>query len=325
MQPNKAISNQARLRTISRWARGGVQAAELEGNGLSGVARRGLASATQPHSAQSIVEFMLVSIPLLALIFGIMEFSLAYFESTTVDFVTRDVARSVQICASGCDVVTGTMSAANPYKDYYALKTVRQSTLDLKRLDYVLIQHVGEETDTPVVGQIDYGRKGPDIYANYQYHYQLYAMPNSPVNSVVARALDPDNLLLADATPGQVGLGSLPQASYNSTNDGYRSAACVSPYPGTCRKASVPLANEDGSQLGSTLVDWSGRHTCDPTDRFYVQLAFRHYWITPFMPTVSTTGMGQSIRGFNGNDYALLSSKVYEKVEPSLFSGVATC
>ena len=317
------------LQTFSRWARGGMHSAELnEAAGLNRLARRGLANASQPHSAQSIVEFMLISVPLLALIFGIMEFGIAYFESTTLDYTTRNVARSVQVCAGDCDITKTVM-----YRDYYALKTLRASTLDLDRVDYVLLQHVGEQDDVPVAGPgaEDVGRIGPDIYLNYKYHYQLYAAPHAAGSGKTALPArsggDPENLYLTDATTDQVGL-SLPTNGNTVKFNGWRSHFCDPPSDPGCRQDTQP-AKPDGSLDTSPtakVTNWPGRYACVPTDRFYVQIAFKHYWITPFMPTIDTTSNKPTLQGYGAKDAVILSSKVYQKIEPIFYAtGSSTC
>ena len=329
---NSTTRANSSLRTFSRWARGGLSQDELTAAaGVSGFARRGFAQAARPHSAQSIVEFMLISVPLLALIFGIMEFGIAFFESTTLDYTTRNVARSIQVCADQCDVV---VSNTVLYRDYYALKTVRESTLSLDKLEYILIQHVGEQQDVPTVGQTDYGRAGPDIYANYKYHYQLYAPPktvsSNPNNNVTTRPSDPSNFILNDTTADKVGI-NLPTNGDTANNNGWRSVRCIVPfqsYDPNCRQ-SVPPANENGSQNTSNTAPpsapWPGRYTCIPTDRFYVQIAYKHYWITPFMPSIDTTSRNPTLQGFSNNNAITLNSVVYQKVEPILYSGAGTC
>ncbi len=57
----------------------------------------------RPVSAQALVEFMLVSIPLLATMFGIFEFGLAFWDLAQLAQVTRDAAREVAACANQCD------------------------------------------------------------------------------------------------------------------------------------------------------------------------------------------------------------------------------
>ncbi len=58
---------------LGRWARGSV----LAGPETGWTGQR-LSKLTRPQPAQAIVEFLLVSVPLLALIFGILEFGLAH-------------------------------------------------------------------------------------------------------------------------------------------------------------------------------------------------------------------------------------------------------
>jgi hypothetical protein len=339
-----SVEHRARLgragRAFSRWARGGLPLTDA--NGSAGLARRGLAGATRPQSAQAIVEFLLVSVPLLAMIFGILEFGIAFFESTTLDFATRDLARATAVCATECDktVISGTGSVL--YRDNQILSKIQGYNINVDDIEYVLIQHVGETEDLPtVVSGVakDPGRAGPDTYANYQYHWQLYApsKANFPAsdprkNSVPARASNPNNFKLADALPSQIpslnsagGLPMNPDGS-NTNFNGYRSNPCSSSSDPTtiCRK-NIPAAKADGSAntLKANRPIWTGRYQCVPTDRFYVQVVYRHTWITPFLPTVNMTGRTQTLQGFGNNAALFLSTKVYEKVEATLYSNGA--
>src|SRR5438105_11389240 len=82
-----------------------------EASGVSGLARRGLTGATRPQSAQSIVEFLLVSIPLFMTIFGLLEFGLAFYESTTTDYAARIGAHETAVCGQQCDAVSASDSS----------------------------------------------------------------------------------------------------------------------------------------------------------------------------------------------------------------------
>ena len=323
------------LDTFSRWARGGVRQDELNSGGA---VRRRLAHASQPHSAQSIVEFMLVSIPLLALIMGTMEFSLAFFDNGTVDFVERDVARETANCDQDCDVLqNGTL-----YNDYYALQVVVSSTLDMGRVQYVWIQHVGEIHDQPsntIVGSdtitdgaVSRGRVETSPYSDYPNQYQLYAPPNGPSgsntgsNSVAPRGSDPAHLYLNDATASQVGMSSIITGGDNVNNNGWRAASClpINKTSTNCRN-NIPNATSTGNATGNGVHYWPGRYICEPTDRFFVQVAYRHYWVTPFLPSINASGNGLTLKGFANGTYVLLGAKVYQKVEPTLYAGAGNC
>ncbi len=288
-----------------------------------------MVGATRPQSAQAIVEFLLVSVPLLALIFGILEFGLAFFQSTNLDFTAREVARATALCTNYCDL---TDSGGTFYRDYYGLRELKRSNINFDNIEYVLIHRVAEDKDQPVVPDITIGRAGPDIYANYQYNYQLYAMPRSNLpatnvlyNTVPARATDTSNFGLADAAPSQIPLlnGKLPSTTYNDAYNGWRSNPCFQTGP-DCRE-NIPNAKPDGSATGGTTQFWPGRYICAPTDRFYVQLVYRHIWITPFMPTLNQDGRSQTLRGFSDSNALILSSKVYQKVETRHFTQSGVC
>lgn len=319
-------------RAFSRWARGGMVVEDA--TGPAGLARKGLAGATRPQSAQAIVEFLLVSVPLLALIFGILEFGLAFFESANLDFVTRDMARTVAVCATKCDQMASD-NITPVYRDFPLIQRIENYNMNLDNVEYVLIQHVGEVQDNPqvITGTAQtIGRVGPDIYANYKYQWQLYApsrisLPASDPrhNNVPARTNNPYNLKLNDALPSQIpSLGSLPMNPDNSNANfnGYRSNPCsASTDPATVCRKNIPAANADGSASGGAADPiWRGRYQCVPTDRFYVQIVYRHTWITPFLPTVNTSGRTQTLQGFGANNALFMSSKIYEKIEPTLYS-----
>ncbi len=355
MQPDKgpsfiahlteAETRRRTLRNISRWARGGMSV-DLEATGPAGLARRGLVGAARPHSAQAIVEFMLVSVPLLAIIFGLLEFGLVFFESTTLDISTRDIARTIAVCGVNCDKYDPTTGVL-VYRDYNLRMRLQNQDrgylLNLDNVEYILLQHVGEDTDLPTVVAgvpLQPGRKGPDTAANYQYHWQLYAPSKSTfaasdprqntVPATGANRTNPENLRIQDASPSEVkSLGVLPSLSgVNDNYNGWRSSRCTSSAdPATTCRKPIPAANPDGSADTSPSASprpiWTGRFNCIPTDRFYVQIAYRHFWITPFLPTVSTTGRNPSLQGFGERNSLLLFSKIYEKIEPNLYSNGA--
>jgi hypothetical protein len=324
-------------RDFSRWARGGQPSSPAADRTLL---NKGLSAAARPQSAQSIVEFLLVSVPLLALIFGILEIGLAFFESTNLDFAAQEAARSASVCANACDVLSGTTL----YRDYNMLRALNTVNIRLDNVEYILIQHVGEQVDDPAGTNLpDLGRAGPDIYNNYKYHWQLYALPkpaagfpaNDPrVNTVAARS-DGDALgvKLADAKCTQIplltvnGNCALPWQDYNDQFNGFRSAACFAADSATnCRK-DIPVSDKygnavlDGSGNVTTNPAWPGRYICVPTDRYYVQIVYRHNWITPFMPTLNLDGKTSTLRGFGSTNSLILSSKAYQKVEPRQFAG----
>lgn len=340
MQAEKG-SSQNKLRRasrdFSRWARGGSPSASASGATLL---QRCLNSAGRPQDAQSILEFLLVSVPLLALIFGILEIGLAFFESTNLDFAASEAARSVSVCANTCDYLSG----GTLYRDYNLLRTLNQVNIRLDNVEYILVQHVGEQIDDPGGTNFpDLGRTGPDIYNNYKYHWQLYALPkpaasfpaNDPrVNTVAARS-DGDALgvKLADAKCSQIPLltkagnpGSCALAwdTYDDQFNGYRSNACFSGDASSICRQNIPVSDQYGQQVGTqTIATWPGRYICIPTDRFYVQIVYRHNWITPFMPTLNMDGKTQTLKGFGNTNSLILSSKAYQKVEPRQFAGTS--
>lgn len=329
MKTNVQNPSQRALQIFGQWARGSMSTSSAAG--LNGKVRRGLAEATRPQSAQSILEFLLVSVPLLAIIFGTLEFGLAFFKATQLDYVTREVARATALCGADCDFTPDSTTVL--YRDYFGLRAISNTNvLNPPDIEYILMQHVGEEEDVPVVGQFNYGRVGPDTYANYSSHYQLYAYPKQGVaaprgNSVPPRSPDPKSIIFNDANKPQIpllaGVGSMPNYAYNTNNNGWRSAKCTDNSATACRH-TIPKANADGSAAGGTpQPEWSGRYTCVPTDRFYVQIALKHYWITPFMPTINTDGKSQGLRGWTAEQAIVLSSKVYQKVEPQLYAQTA--
>lgn len=341
LKPDRA---RPRSSEFSQWLRGGLA---VEPGG--GLARRGLAGATRPQSAQSIVEFLLVSVPLLAFLFGILEFGLVFFENTNMEFATREFARTVAICGATCDKYGSDGKLV--YRDYYPLKSLEGLSLNYDNIEYVLIQHTGEEKDLPVPGDTNYGRLGstsrqPDIYDNYKYHWQLYAFPKNSMsatdkrsNTVPARGTNPNSIRLADALPSQIkgspalatSLPMNPDGS-NAKFNGWRSNLCVKPASASdpdndpnCRK-DVPKGDQYGKPVTGEKYDtWPGRCSTVPTDRFYVQIAYRHRWITPFLPTVSADGRSQTLGGFDSDTGILMSNKIYQKVEPVLFRASGNC
>lgn len=365
LQVSKKEGWQQTARSFERWARGATPTSQETQTGASKVA----AGLMRPQSAQSIVEFMLVSVPLLALIFGIMEFGLVFFKSTSLDFLTREVARTVALCANTCDVTyivdstvaagyrleEGNVGGGTFYRDYYALKKIQQSSYapyGMLDIEYVLLQHVGEQTDDPradpntntvtnLTGpwEPNVGRQGPDIYPNYQYHWQLYALPKSTLqndsraNTVQNRTPNPANILFNDALPNQIPLltggsnGVLPfKGGVNDKFNGWRSNRCFRNESSDTCYQNFPNAKPDGTAdvAAGNCAAWPGRYYVFPTDRFYVQIVLRHTWITPFMPTINTDGRSQSLQGFKNNNFLFLTSRVYNKVEAQLYASLGS-
>lgn len=323
-------------RDFSRWARGGSTKSSAPGATLL---QRSLASAGRPQDAQSILEFLLVSVPLLALIFGILEIGLAFYESTNLDYAASEAARTVSVCANLCDYTSnGTI-----YRDYNLLRTLNQVNIRLDNIEYVLVQHVGEQVDDPGGTNFpDLGRSGPDVYNNYKYHWQLYALPkpsssypaNDPRINTVATRSDGDvmNVKLADAQCSQIpllykagnsGNCALAWDTYDDQFNGYRSNACFSGDATSICRQNIPKSDQYGQATGQTQATWPGRYVCIPTDRFYVQIVYRHNWITPFMPTMNLDGKTQTLKGFGTTNSLILSSRAYQKVEPRQFAGVS--
>src|SRR5436190_3766699 len=131
LEKSKVGSWRQTARTFESWARGATPNAADLPKGKGKLA----AGLVRPQSAQSIVEFMLVSVPLLAIIFGIMEFGLVFFKSTTLDFVGREITRTVSICGNECDISyvpdgssfrleKGYTGSGTFYRDYYPLQAI---------------------------------------------------------------------------------------------------------------------------------------------------------------------------------------------------------
>ena len=59
--------------------------------------------AFRPTSAQALLEFVLVTIPMLITMVGIFEFGLLYNDVAKLDFTTREVSRLLAVCSNGCD------------------------------------------------------------------------------------------------------------------------------------------------------------------------------------------------------------------------------
>ena len=143
---------------------------------------------------------------------------------------------------------------------------------------------------------------------------------------------DPLGVKLADAKCNQIplltvaanpGNCALAWASYDDQFNGYRSGACFSGDADTICRKNIPKSDQYGQPTGQTQDTWPGRYICIPTDRFYVQIVYRHNWITPFMPTLNLDGKTQTLKGFGSTNSLILSSKAYQKVEPRQFAGTS--
>ena len=119
------------------------------------------------------------------------------------------------------------------------------------------------------------------------------------------------------------------------SNSNYQSSPCLGTAPsgpggpGTGNGSLPDAENNAGAASGFTFncrysytyqsdpnLNWSrGRPVCQPSERFYVEIGYRHHWVTPFLPG----GVGSLSRPTNDNGYIILKQKAYSKVEPRYF------
>src|SRR5689334_15249125 len=128
-------------RRLSRAARGG------------GSRRRLL----RPASAQALVEFVLVSAPLLGTMFFIFEFGIAFFDLEQLNQAVQQAAREVASCANQCDSPPPSGQGGSDkgvYKDMRALQAIVNKNPEQKNgtklipenIEYVVIRRVADTT-----------------------------------------------------------------------------------------------------------------------------------------------------------------------------------
>jgi len=264
----------------------------------------GLARAFRPTSAQALMEFALVSIPLLITMVGIFEFGLAYYDNTKLDSTTREFARRIAICSNGCDsYAVGNLTANGttiPY-DVAALRIIaatgyeNPAALDATNINYIHVQRVGIDGTLSTTVTTTYRTNGGMVDANsvkgsdnqplgYRPFYQHYVYSASANTTAPFRLLNhlewqPQYLNSSQAPYNGRGF---PSIGYDVTNG-----------------ATIPADHQ------------AGRNICEPTDRFYVEIEYKHNWVTP---------MG-SLTGLQGN--IALTRRIYGKIEPRFFGGGA--
>jgi hypothetical protein len=246
------------------------------------------------------MEFALVSIPLILTMVAIFEFGLLYFDLTKLDSTTREVSRRIAVCANGCDysekykLVSSPTGSPVPY-DIFALAIVgvqdydNPARLEPKNVEYIHLQRVNLDGTTNVLTNTNYVNSAgqqKNVYTELgtdgnQLGLRPFYMRYKYSASATAEA--PFVLDTAYVPPGI----SAPQRAYS--NRGWPSK---------------------GYNIGGNGYYVNGRNVCEPTDRYYVEIAYRHYWITPLVPVAQQGG------------YITMYRKISGKVEPRFFGGV---
>jgi len=331
-------------RRASRLARGGVKSSRP--------------NPLRPTTAQALVEFMLISVPLLATMFGIFEFGLAFWDIQQLAQVTREAARETASCSNQCDTVAPDSSGApdpqRVYKDMRALQAVvdknsyqRNGTkLNPVNINYIIIRRVADAVGTGSSDSFTLNSPVDLTSTDIKGQYQVYVTKFVTGSDGVSRPdtagsylpfKDPDATQLA-AVMADAGITDMPNAGTDNTS--YLSSPCsTSTLPGSppgTGTGRITDANKDGQgsfvysclYSGATgksndpKYNWSrGRPICQPADRFYLEISYRHYWATPFFPEV---GVAVS-RPKNDSGFVTIKQRVYLKVEPNYFpiSGAA--
>ncbi|MEI6043477.1 MAG: TadE/TadG family type IV pilus assembly protein [Chloroflexota bacterium] len=326
---------------------------------LSRIARGGASGLApnrplRPVTAQALVEFMLVSIPLLATMFAIFEFGMAFWDLEQVSQVTREAARETAACANQCDdqVKRTTTSDTAYYKDLRALQAIinknqilgpdnityvdysNGTRLNPANIDYILIRRVA---DAEAFSGMDYFKLNTangslDISTQYQMYVPYLINGQVPANRFIP---------FQDATVSQtiqIGLPD-PTKSTDGTNatlpffnSNYLSSPCINivatgaiSYTDSTKfsKGAVGMNftcryNDTTAHKSDPVYNWSrGRPVCQPADRFYVEVAYRHYWVAPFFPEVGVSVSRP--KGPNENGFIVIKQRSYLKVEPRFF------
>ncbi|NWJ45867.1 MAG: pilus assembly protein [Chloroflexi bacterium] len=264
---------------------------------IRGSSGHGASIAFRPTSAQALLEFVLVTIPMLITMVGIFEFGLLYNDVAKLDFTTREVTRILGICSNGCDssdnynLASSSSGKPIPY-DIAALAFISASDnpapLTPENINYIHLQrtsidgslsvsltgttYISKGSSLPVDVYTTYGSDGNRLGMRPFYAHYVY----TTTQSTFAPYVSDDSYV-----PAGVSLSQLP---YN--------------YRGWPSK---------GYDSGKGWVN--GRNVCEPTDRFYVEISYKHKWITPLVPW---TGSNSSIN---------LTRRVPGKIEPLFFQG----
>lgn len=261
----------------------------------------GVSRAFKPSSAQALLEFALVSIPLLMLMIGIFEFGMAYFDMTKLDTTTREVARRLSVCANFCDYTPKydlTSNSSVPY-DIYALAIItandydNPARLEPSNINFIHIQR----TDT-----------------DGNYVWDDASIPTSVKN---AKYVNLGGSQVVGTTKGSDNqyLGLRPyymRYIYDASKTAVAPFALDTAYVPTGINASQRAYQYRGwPSKGYDITSGyhiNGRNICEPTDRFYVQISYRHNWITPLGSLTGLNGGVDLNRQINGK----IEAKYYQ-------------
>jgi hypothetical protein len=296
----------------------------------------------RPVTAQALVEFVLVSVPLLATMFFIFEFGIAFFELQQLNQVVSFVARDTAACANQCDGAPPDVYGDNKnYKDVKAFLDVMDRNVDQRngtklatdQIEYILIRRSADSS-------ISAGNQEFAVYTNagqtdISRIYQLYVYDSAAKsnNKFIpfkdGAASDALKIGLPDPTKDSSG------NTHPFNNSNYLSSPCLGTANGstiantygtnaaagfdfTCRYYSTTSSDPNLQALASDPnFNWSrGRPICQPSERFYVEIGYRHHWVTPFFPQVGNVSLSAPK---NDNGYVILRQKTYAKVEPRFF------
>ncbi len=252
----------------------------------------------EPQPGQALVEFALILPVLMLIIVGIFEFGLAFFDAGKVDFTTREVARRLAICSNACDVSVKFPDGTSSTKQYDLLDLdaianlyggpTNASSIDPALIQYVWIQKTNADGYAiPITGTVgnrswDENRGGDDF--RHTFNYFVYnpgwksdgsAVPFQPIDDAGCASKDP-----------WVG------------NNEYNNVVGLHPYNTSFHDCLNWISNlSDGIP---------GRRVCEPTNSFFVEISYRHFWITPLIPSV--------------DQQITLKSRIKMKVEPLFFT-----
>jgi TadE-like protein len=255
----------------------------------------------KPTSAQALVEFIYVSIPMLMMFLGIFEFGVAFWNNGRLETATREIARRTGICGNGCDTnkdynvsvektpdaygLAGLWTVSNPpipVDDKATIDPKQYYFIDPSRINYIYIQRVSttgkidllptEEAEKPIVA------RGQSPLPDYKQLFVIYRY-DAGANAAAPFKLD-------------------------------NSATATSPVNGATQLNNRGYPSQ-GYVLGTTR--YIGRSMCEPTHRLFVEVQWRHNWISPvqFLPM--------------GNVPINLTSRRAVKVEPRQYQLTTAC
>lgn len=275
------------------------------------------ANLTRPLEGQGLVEFALILPVLMLIIIGIMEFGLAYFDAGKTDYSAREVARGVAICGNACDL-NEQLANGNATAFQYDLKDLAliandgyvnapapsPTLINPSLVEYIWIQRVYDNGyAVPVTGTVGgtYKIDTTNNQIDYRPYFNYFIYDQN-----WGKSTDTNAVPFVFGTPNAAPDASHPTGSNGCQTDPWKSIA-ANEYNSVQGISGYPYSPASSCVYWPSVPSTSpGRGVCEPTNRFFVEVGYRHYWITPLIPSA--------------NGYIILKSRIYMKIEPRYFN-----